>query len=189
MKPMNESVLREAALAHLARFAATEAGLKRVLDRQVMNWTRKAEAAGAEPETVQAAARAAKAAIPQIVASIRAVGAVDDAAFAASRARRLTREGKSRRMALAHLAAKGVEQDLAASVLPEDPARDLAAACGYLKRRRLPPFSELNDTIKMKALASLARAGYSRDIAEKALSLDYEAADAILRHLRSDQAG
>jgi regulatory protein len=184
MKPMNPSILREAALAHLARFAATEAGLARVLDRRVTSWTRKAEAGGLDPETIAAAARDAKAAIPEIVASIRALGAVDDAAFAESRARRLTREGKSRRAALAHLAAKGVDHGLASAVLPEDPARDLAAACGYLKRRRLPPFGEMTDTVRMKALASLARAGYSRDVAENALSLDYETADEILRNLR-----
>ena len=182
---MNDSVLREAALAHLARFAATEAGLARVLDRRVTNWARKAEAAGLDAETIAAAARGAKAAIPGIVASISALGAVDDAAFAASRARRLTREGKSRRAALAHLAAKGVDQDLAAATLPDDPARDLAAACGYLKRRRLPPFSAINDTVRLKALGAMARAGYSRDIAERALDLDHDAAEEILRNLRN----
>jgi regulatory protein len=188
MKPINEAVLREAALAHLARFAATEAGLKRVLDRRVTSWGRKAEALGTDPETITAAMRAAKAAIPGIIASIRALGAVDDEAFAASRARRLTREGKSRRAALAHLAAKGVDQTLAAATLPEDPARDLAAACGYLKRRRLPPFGDMNDAIRMKALASLGRAGYSRDIAERALALDHDTAEDVLRNLRQAPA-
>ncbi len=184
MKPMNATVLREVALAHLARFAATEAGLARVLDRRVTNWARKAQAASADPEAIAADTRAAKAAIPGIVASIRALGAVDDAAFAASRARRLTREGKSRRAALAHLAAKGVDQTLAATTLPEDPARDLAAACGYLKRRRLPPFGETSDAVRLRALASLARAGYNRDVAERALDLDRDVAEETLRRLR-----
>ena len=188
MTPMNESVLREAALAHLARFAATEAGLTRVLQRRVTSWLRKAEAAGRDPESAAATARAAKAAIPGIVAGIRALGAVDDAAFAASRARRLTREGKSRRAALAHLAAKGVDQSLAAATLPEDPERDLAAACGYLKRRRLPPFGPMNETIRTKALASLARAGYSRDLAERAIALDHDTAENLLKKLRDDLA-
>ncbi|TDG04393.1 regulatory protein RecX, partial [Paracraurococcus ruber] len=36
--PPGEAALREAALAHLARFAATEAGLTRVLRRRVDRW-------------------------------------------------------------------------------------------------------------------------------------------------------
>ena len=47
-----EAALREAALAHLARFAATEIGLKRVLQRRVDRWARRAESEGALPEVV-----------------------------------------------------------------------------------------------------------------------------------------
>lgn len=185
MKTPDEASLREAALAHLSRFAATEASLARVLSRRVDRWARQAEAAGQEPESIQMVARNAKAAIPKVIAAARALGAVDDAAFAASRARRLTRAGKSRRAALAHLAAKGVDPELAVETLPEDAGRDLAAACAYLKRRRLPPFAEAADeAARMKALASLARAGYSRDVAERALDLDGEAAESLLLRLR-----
>ncbi|HET9148414.1 MAG TPA: RecX family transcriptional regulator [Acetobacteraceae bacterium] len=184
MKTPDEASLREAALAHLSRFAATEASLARVLYRRVDRWARQAEAAGQEPEFIQTVARSAKAAIPKVIAAARGLGAVDDAAFAASRARRLTRAGKSRRAALAHLAAKGVDPELAAETLPEDAGRDLAAACAYLKRRRLPPFAEADEAARMKALASLARAGYSRDVAERALDLDGEAAESLLLRLR-----
>ena len=61
---------------------------------------------------------------------------MNDEAFAAARAKRLSRAGKSRRATLAHLAAKGVR----APDLEHDPERELAAACAYLRRRRAGPF-------------------------------------------------
>ncbi len=85
--------LREAALAHLARFAATEAGLRRVLERRVDRWARAAEAEGQPREAIAAAAARARAAAAEVAAAMTAAGAVDDAAFAESRARRLARGG------------------------------------------------------------------------------------------------
>jgi regulatory protein len=182
--PPTEHRLREAAIAHLARFAATEAGLTRVLTRRIDRWVRAAEADGTGPETIAAARTAGRAAIPGIIASLRALGAVNDTEFAASRARRLAREGKSRRATIAHLATKGIDTDLAASLVPDNQARDLAAACLYLRRRRLPPFGEGD---RMRALASLARQGFDRSTAEQALALDRSAAEALVLAARSGQ--
>jgi regulatory protein len=179
--PPNDHRLREAAMTHLARYAATEAGLARVLTRRIDRWVRAATEAGMEPDTIAAARFAGRAAIPGIVASLRDLGAVDDAAFAASRARRLAREGKSRRATLAHLAAKGVDAETAAALVPEDTARDLAAACLYLRRRRLPPFGAGD---RLRALGSLARQGFDRETAERALGLDFAEADALVRAAR-----
>ncbi|HQT74547.1 MAG TPA: RecX family transcriptional regulator [Acidiphilium sp.] len=180
-KPPDEATLRESALAHLARFAATQAGLTRVLNRRIDRWARAAEGAGLEAEAIAAALRKARVAVPAVVDALSAVGAVDDAAFADGRARRLTRQGKSRRATLAHLAGKGVDSALAESVVPEDPARDLAAACAYLRRRRLPPFGPGE---RVRTLAALARGGFARDIAERAVDLDLDEADAALSVLR-----
>lgn len=182
-KPPNEASLREAALRHLARFAATEAGLARVLQRRIDRWARGAAEHGVSSEVVTEMVRAAHSAVPAIVASMRDLGAVNDTEFAASRARRLTRSGKSRRAALVHLAGKGIDPGLAEDLLPEDPARDLAAACIYLRRRRLPPFAPGD---RLRALGALARGGFARDVAERALELDEKAADALVRQLRAD---
>lgn len=167
--------LREAALAHLARFAATEAGLARVLARRVERWIR----AGGDPE----AARAAHAAIAGIVQGLAAAGAVNDKEFAASRARRLARGGASRRVVAAHLAARGVDSGTAAEAVPEDPEREFAAALAYVRRRRIGPFGEAGD--RQKDLAKLARAGFGRDVAERALAADREAAEDLLRAARN----
>lgn len=183
-KPPDAASLREAALAHLDRFAATEAGLARVLVRRIDRWVRAAEAEGIDAEAVAAAARNARGAVQGVIAGLRELGAVDDAAFAASRARRLVRAGKSRRAAIAHLAGKGVDQDIAADLLPEDGARDLAAASAYLRRRRLPPFGTGDPT---RAIAALARGGFDREIAERAVRLDAGEAEAMIIALRRDE--
>ncbi|QYU69974.1 hypothetical protein J4558_07610 [Leptolyngbya sp. 15MV] len=59
--PPDAAKLREVAIAHLARFAATEVGLRRVLIRRVDRWAREAEAEGQPEVAGQAAASRAAA--------------------------------------------------------------------------------------------------------------------------------
>ncbi len=66
-------------------------------------------------------------------------GAVDDAAFAEARARRLLRSGRSARAMSAHLMAKGVDVGLLERVRP-GPEEELLAALAFARRRRLGPF-------------------------------------------------
>jgi regulatory protein len=174
--------LRDAALAHLARFAATEAGLRRVLERRIDRWARAAEAEGTPRDAVAAAVAAARAAAAEVAQTLAAAGAVDDAAFAASRARRLARSGRSRRAIGAHLAAKGVERDTADAALPADPEAELDAALAQCRRRRAGPFARGPEdaAARLKALAALARGGFPRDIAERALAMDPDTAETRL---------
>jgi regulatory protein len=178
--PPDEARLAEAALAHLARFAATEAGLRRVLARRVDRWARRAEAEGQADVAPRAAA--AKAAAAAVARRMVAQGAVDDAAFAESRARRLLRTGRSRRATLAHLREKGVEAGTAAAALPEGEDVELAAALAFCRRRRAGPFArgEFGAEARLKALGALARAGFGRDVASRALGMDPDAAEALL---------
>jgi regulatory protein len=171
--------LHEAALAHLARYAATQAGLVRVLDRRVERWARAAEA---EAEEV----RAAKAVVRAVVAKLAASGLVDDAAFAASRARSLMRGGRSRRAVAAHLLARGVSGEALRAALPGDPETELAAALALARRRRIGPFraGEADEDGRRKELGMLARAGFAQDVASRALAMDAEAAEALVIGLR-----
>ncbi len=192
--PPDEPALRQAALNHLARYAATQAGLLRVLGRRVQRWARAAESeAGGEADAVAAAAAAAMDAARAVVARLAAVGAVDDAAFAAGRARSLRRAGRSGRAIAAHLQAKGVPPELAAA--PDDPAAELAAALLYARRRRMGPFRHLVDLAgedpdrdpgqRARDLARLARAGFSAAVAIQALDLPPEDAEALVLAARS----
>jgi regulatory protein len=180
MRPQPDSAaLHEAALAHLARYAATRAGLVRVLDRRVERWVREAgpDAAGALSglrETVRA-----------VVAQLAAAGAVDDAAFAAGRSATLVRAGRSRRAIAAHLAARGIVGEDARAALPDDPEAELAAAVMLARRRRIGPFrTDDRDADPRRELGMLARAGFSHDLAARALGMDAETAEALIARVR-----
>ncbi len=174
-KPPHAAALYEAALNHLARYAATEAGLARILARRIERWGKTQGEEAGTGETARAMHQA-KAEIPGILNRLKELGVLNDEAFAASRARRLTREGKSRRATLAHLAAKGVN----APALPDDPERELAAACTYLRRRRAGPFGPAPAE---KTLAAMARGGFSQAIARRALALERDEAEALINSL------
>lgn len=174
-KPPDAATLYEAALTHMARYAATESGLARVLARRVDRWGRR-HAEEMDPDELARIIRQAKAEISGVLSRLQALGVLDDAAFAASRAKRLTRGGKSRRATLAHLAAKGVK----APDFPEDPARELAAACAYLRRRRAGPFGPAPAD---KILAAMGRGGFAHATAKHALALSREEAEALIKAL------
>lgn len=171
--PPTEAGLREAALRHLERHAATSATLARVLANRIRRWQ-----AATEREDAAEAAAAARAAIPRVVAALVGIGALNDDAFAESRARRLAQAGGSRRRIAAHLAARGV-----ARAVETD---EFAAALAYARRRRLPPFGPPPETpqARLKALAALARAGFPRDVAERVLATARDEAEAALLALR-----
>ncbi len=179
--PPDEATLREAALSYLARYSATQVSLLRVLNRRVARWAR---ATGATAEATAAPLAAARA----VVARLATVGAVDDAAFAAGRARALHRAGRSRRAIAAHLQAKGVPASLATP--PEDPKAELAAALLYCGRRRMGPFRPAADPPEPRAderlrdLARLARAGFPAAVAQRVLRLDHDQAEALLLEAR-----
>jgi regulatory protein len=184
--PPDRSRLHEAALAHLARFATTEAGLRRVLERRIDRWAR-AAAAGKDQDEIAVAVAAARDAARDVVARLAASGAVSDAAFAEARARSLRRAGRSARAVAAHLAAKGVPAETARAVLPDDAEAELAAALAFARRRRIGPFrvGEAPDADqRRRELGMLARAGFSHDIARRALAMDPEEAGALIARLR-----
>ena len=178
----SETALHEAALNHLARYATTRAGLIAVLDRRIARWLRAAE----RDETTEAAGRAARQTARRVADKLVALGVVNDAAFAESRARSLTRAGRSRRAVAAHLAARGIASETAQTVLPDNPDAELAAAIAHARRRRLGPFrtAPADAARQLKELAAFARAGFSRDIAQRALGMEHADAEALLRKAR-----
>nr|WP_321985620.1 RecX family transcriptional regulator [uncultured Lichenicoccus sp.] len=200
------AALREAALAHIARFATTEAGLSRVLMRRLQRWAQRALSAGADPEEVVAQREQAKAGVAVIVSGMSRIGAVDDAVFAQSRARALARSGRSRRAIGAHLAQHGVGADAAGEAVlalgselggAED--AEFAAALMQARRRRIGPYRrdaepgadedtaarQQLQAARQRALAALCRAGFAYDVASRALDADLETAEALIARLRS----
>lgn len=175
--------LYQAALNHLARYATTQAGLRRVLLRRIDRWARLQPDAEAAAPAIQAARQAADA----VIARLAEAGAVSDAAFAESRARGLVRGGQSKRAIQMRLVSKGVSTELARSASDIDPETELSAALVLTRKRRIGPYRASPDAdavIHMKELALLARSGFSRDIAEKALATDQEEAERRILELR-----
>jgi len=173
------AALREAALAYLARYAATEVGLRRVLERRIERWAR---ATNGSDDAVAAAKHAAG----EVVARLAEVGAVSDSAFAESRAHRLARAGRSRRAITAALVAKGVDGETARRALPSDET-ELVSALALARRRRIGPFragEALDDAARRRELGVLARAGFPENVARRALTMPTEEAAALVYAIR-----
>lgn len=183
-----EASLHEAALKYLARFAATEAGLTRVLHARIARWAAE-QAAEHDTEMGATAAQAALARtmVRHLVARLAAAGAVSDEAFAQSRSRSLARAGRSRRAIAAHLAQRGVPQAVAAEALPTAAEAELAAALIHARKRRAGPFGTVQTTPEgmRRVLASFARAGFAQDVALRALRMSREEAESLIERFRA----
>ncbi len=160
---VDAALIERWALAYLGRFASTAENLRRVLRRRVQRRL---------PDD-RDARDAAGAAIDALVARYRASGLVDDATYAAGRARARLRRGQSLRTIRAGLAAKGVaaaDAEAALAVLRDEAGDpDLAAACAVARRRRLGPYRRAAAD-RDKELGAFARAGFSRAVAEAVLN-------------------
>lgn len=182
-----QASLHEAALVYLGRSAATEAVLARVLERRVAAWARKAAREGQDPDPIESAIAGCREAIARIVARFREVGLVNDAAFAAARAQSLSRSGRSRRAIAAHLAAKGVGAEIVREAVPDGHDAELAAALTFTRKRRIGPFArdEEDREARRKAIAAMARAGFSWSVCERALGMDRDQAEQRIAAHRS----
>jgi regulatory protein len=193
-RAIDAALLEEWALAYLGRYASTAENLRQVLSRRV----RRRLAAGGSVDREGAAA--VEPLIEALVQRYRETGLVNDAAYAAGRARRGMGQGRSLRRIAAGLAAKGVgAADAAAAIAGlRDEATDpeLAAAAAFARRRRLGPFRREPHprgdapNLHMAELAAFARAGFSRRTAEAVLACpDGAAVQALLADDDTDGAG
>jgi len=160
------------ALGYLGRYASSAENLRRILMRRVRRQS---------PE----AAPQAKPLIEALVARYRESGLLDDTAYAAGRMQSLHRRGDSLRSIRARLAANGVAAavvaDAVSDLRADAPDPDLAAACAFARRRRLGPFRRAAKD-PARELATFARAGFGRGVAEAVLACaDIEAVEALAR--------
>jgi regulatory protein len=178
--------LQSAALAYLARYAASEATVRRVLMARVHR------AARQHPDFAADEARQADlaTAIEGILKRFRSAGFLNDATFAETKAGSLRRRGQSRRLIAEKLKAEGIERatiEAAMSAADEDrpgEEADLEAARLLARRRKLGPWrtAPIPDlTARFKAdrrdAGVLARAGFSGSIIRKVLGGSIEDMD------------
>jgi regulatory protein len=164
------------ALGYLGRYASSAENLRRVLLRRLRRRL---------PATSDAL-REATATVDAVVERCRQSGFLDDDAYAAARARSWHRRGVPARQIRARLLAKGVAPAVAAAAVAdlrtEAADLDLAAACAFARRRRLGPYRR-GAAEPQRELATFARAGFGRRVAQAVLACDdAAAAEALARH-------
>jgi regulatory protein len=172
--------LHEATLNYLARYATTERGLRQVLLRRIDRWARES----ADQDTASEHAAAAKASVPAVIARMVELGLLNDAAFAENRARGLALNGRSRRAIAARLMAKGIDPAQARSVLGEGDDAEMVSALILARKRRIGPFRKAEPD-RDRELGVLARAGFPRDVALRALAMEQEAAEEAIKVARA----
>jgi regulatory protein len=159
-EPLTRQKLEQAALAYLNRFDVTAKKLRQYL-------TERARKLGGHDD--------AAAWIGELVERYLGSGVLDDARFAKNLASQLNARGKSARAISQKLAMRGVASDVASELMAArrqaEPDAELEAARAYVRKRRLGPHRspEKRAEYRQKDLASVARQGFSFDIAKKAL--------------------
>ena len=169
--------LSNVALHYLARFATSEAGLRRVLENRV----RRAAMAHEDFAADKAAQATLRAAIETVIARHKKSGVLDDAAFAAMKTRSLRRAGGSARRIAEKLQHKGIAKPLIAAALQPEEGQGAGeterhAALAYAKRRRLGPYRKqaTDEAQRRKDYAAMARAGFAYDVVTTVLGGEAE---------------
>ncbi len=158
--------MEEQALRYLDRFDASAARLTRVLSCAVQ---KRARAEGFDPAPLLTF-------IPELVARYTASGLLDDRRFAHNLGRSLVERGASRAKIRAKLGERGIAPTTIEQVLAElvpDADTELEAARALVRRRRLGSERQraATDPDVRRDLAVLARAGFSYEIARRALAV------------------
>lgn len=156
--------LEKAALFYLERYAAPAAHLRRLLLAKV---ARSARVHHTDPE-------AGVAAVDELIGRLTRAGLLDDAAYAAARARSLARRGASARGIRGRLLRKGVAPELidqALAGLGEAAGEpELAAALTFARRRRLGPYrAAARAERRERDLAALGRQGFDLALARRVI--------------------
>ena len=164
--------LRAAALHYLARYAASSGNLRRVLRARIDRAARQHPELHGDAERLNALRQEAD----NIVAMCLREQYLDDDAYAAMKARRGRIQGKSSAALAARLQSQGLTRTQISGALAaadgDDAQAEYKAALLLARRKRLGRFrAQPADAAvqRRRDLAVLARAGFSRAVAHRAL--------------------
>jgi len=181
-KKITEKYLYNAGLAYLQRFPASVPHFRRVIGRKIDR-----SCTYHKDQDREACAQMLDTTIETFVRQ----GLLNDDAYLQGMVNSLRRRGLSTQAILSKLQQKGLTQESILTTLRAyDKERgagnpDLAAAILLMRRKRLGPFRKTQDADRNKELASLARAGFGFDIAQKALSMNMDETEEILEAIRA----
>lgn len=151
-RKVTEQRLWNVSLFYLQRYAASTAGLERVLKRRMLRWVKEgAELVGDGPTLIRA-----------VVERLERAGYLDDARLATSKVASLRRRGTSTRAIGARLSQAGIGRELARVATSTDTTTDAEAVWTWAARKRVGVFRrERRAERREKDLAALVRAGFS----------------------------
>lgn len=160
-KKISARYLENAALYYLQRYATSAKNLKTVLCRKIdrscaFHKTDPAEFYGL---------------VDKLVERYKASGLLNDAVFARAKTTTLRRKGESKRAIEAKLSQKGLAKDDIAKAfteVDENEDAEFEAAVAFVKRKKLG----IGRKDPQKEMAAMARAGFSFEVAKKALAFE-----------------
>ena len=170
-KKISKTYLENAALYYLQRYATSAENLKRILLRKVKR----------SCAFHQAAVEDFAPLVDELVTRYINVGLVDDRTFAQAKVTSLRRQGHSGRSIIARLQVKGLTtaqiEAAMKNIDAEHEDAEIAAAHAYVRRKKLGPYRKrivTDPTDLQKELASMGRAGFSYEVARRALAFSGE---------------
>jgi regulatory protein len=170
--PLTRDELEAYAVSYLAKFDCTVARLRQVLHRKLeKNAAGPSNAPEAETSTV-----IGRPDVESIIQRFLEVGYLNDERFARGLAHSLFARGVAPRKAIERLRQRGVTSELAQRVIEESAQSgetELVSAARLVRRKRLG-WCRSDETLRkeraQRDLAVLARAGFSFDVARRALA-------------------
>lgn len=174
VRKVTAQYLENAALYYLGRFSAASGHLRQLLLRRV---DRSAKAHDTDPV-------AGREMVDKLIARFLASGLLDDAAYAAGKAKSLRRRGASRNVIAQKLRAKSVAPERIADavgaadadIIEDGEDAELLAAWRLARRKRIGPYraADSRADLRMKDMAALARGGFSYNVARSVIDADAE---------------
>ncbi len=156
-EPLTVAGLAEAALSYLNRYDASFQGLRRVLLRKIARDGSRAKLTEKE--------------VDELLLRLEGSRVIDDQRYAENLTANLRSRGASSRKIAMKLRERGIQATDAEKAKETDRVSDLEAARTYARKRRLTSRYNLGDPAeRQKALAALARQGFSFDVAVRALA-------------------
>ncbi|MCB1562082.1 MAG: regulatory protein RecX [Alphaproteobacteria bacterium] len=170
---ITESYLHNAGLYYLQRFSASSGHFREVMLRKI-----KRSCHAHTDQDFEACVTL----LDALILRFQETGLLNDEDYARMMVRSLRQRGHSRRLILLRLGAKGLPQDLIQEqlvYLDHDECEDQGeaerqAALVFARKKRFGPYAADPDQNREKAMASMARAGFSYDTIQHVLSIKTE---------------
>lgn len=168
-KKISLSYLENSGAYYLERFPASIAQFRKVMEQKIYKSCKD------HPDQSREASIAL---LDQVVEKFVKLGYLNDRSYASALLYSLEQRGLSRMRMQLTMRNKGIPADLIEETLPEKSNNlDKKAALRWAKKKRLGPFAlKEKENNQQRSLASLARAGFSYDIAQWVTSLEQDTA-------------